>query len=88
MGPERKDKIMSEIEKLNRVDHQPIIERWIETACREDETFGRKPMEMVFSDGETLLVVGASDLLAAIQTDDHGRRVWPSSPNVKSTHRH
>jgi hypothetical protein len=127
---------MSEIEKLNRVDHQPLVERWIETARRVDETFGRieaafmanpeneirsaiwsmfgeytrtlaaiisddaenargwlewfawecdfgrKPMEMVFSDGETLLVVGASDLLAAIQTDENGRRVWPSPLNA------
>lgn len=129
---------MSEIEKLNRVDHQPLVERWIETARRVDETFGRieaafmanpeneirsaiwsmfgeytrtlaaiisddaedargwlewfawecdfgrKPMEMVFSDGETLLVVGASDLLAAIQTDENGRRVWPSPLNAGS----
>jgi hypothetical protein len=128
---------MSEIEKLNRVDHQPLVERWIDTARRVDETFGRieaafmanpeneiraaiwnmfgeytrtlatiisddaedargwlewfawecdfgrKPMEMVFSDGETLLVVGASDLLAAIQTDENGRRVWHSPLNDK-----
>jgi hypothetical protein len=55
---------------------------WLEWFAWECD-FGRKPMEMVFSDGETLLVVGASDLLAAIQTDEQGRRVWPSPLNVQ-----
>jgi hypothetical protein len=54
---------------------------WLEWFAWECD-FGRKPMEMQFSDGETLLVVGASDLLAAIRTDDHGNRVWDSPHNV------
>ena len=54
---------------------------WLEWFAWECD-FGRKPMEMVFSDGETLLVVGASDLLAAIRTDENGRRVWPSPLNA------
>ena len=53
---------------------------WLEWFAWECD-FGRKPMEMVFANGETLLVVGASDLLAAIRTDDHGNRVWDSSLN-------
>ncbi len=36
---------------------------WFAWGC----DFGRKPMEMVFANGETLLVVGASDLLDAIR---------------------
>jgi hypothetical protein len=120
-----------------RGDHQALVERWIETARRVDETFGRieaafmadpeneiraaiwsmfaeytrtlaaqlsddaedargwlewfawecdfgrKPMEMVFADGEKLLVVGASDLLAAIQTDENGCRVWDFPANAE-----
>jgi hypothetical protein len=31
---------------------------------------------MEFSDGETLMVVGASDLLAAILADEDGKRVF------------
>ena len=54
---------------------------WLEWFAWECD-FGRKPMEMVFANGETLLVVGASDLLAAIRTDDHGNRVWGSPLNA------
>lgn len=54
---------------------------WLEWFAWECD-FGRKPMEMVFADGETLLVVGASDLLAAIRADDKGCRVWDSPLNV------
>jgi hypothetical protein len=56
---------------------------WLEWFAWECD-FGRKPMEMVFADGETLLVVGASDLLAAIRTDDHGNRVWDSPLNTQA----
>jgi hypothetical protein len=47
-----------------------------------DCDFGKAPKEIQFSDGETLLVVGVSDLLDAIRTDDDGRRVWHSSTNA------
>jgi hypothetical protein len=57
---------------------------WLEWFAWECD-FGRKPMEMVFANGETLLVVGASDLLAAIRTDDHGNRVWDSPANLLLT---
>jgi len=56
---------------------------WLEWFAWECD-FGRKPMEMVFANGEKLLVVGASDLLAAIRTDDHGNRVWDSPANAGS----
>jgi hypothetical protein len=55
---------------------------WLEWFAWECD-FGRKPMEMAFADGETLMVVGASDLLAAIRTDENGCRVWDSLPNAK-----
>jgi hypothetical protein len=58
---------------------------WLEWFAWECD-FGRKPMEMVFANGETLLVVGASDLLAAIRTDEHGNRVWDSPLNVELVH--
>ncbi len=58
---------------------------WLEWFAWECD-FGRKPMEMVFSDGETLLVVGASDLLAAILADENGCRVWDSPHNAESIH--
>jgi hypothetical protein len=51
---------------------------WLEWFAWECD-FGRKPMEMVFANGEVLLVVGASDLLAAICTDENGNRVWESN---------
>ena len=54
---------------------------WLEWFAWECD-FGRKPMEMVFADGETLMVVGASDLLAAIRTDENGCRVWDSPANA------
>lgn len=53
---------------------------WLEWFAWECD-FGRQPMEMVFANGETLLVVGASDLLAAIRTDENGNRVWESPLN-------
>lgn len=56
---------------------------WLEWFAWECD-FGRSAKEMVFANGETLLVVGASDLLAAIRTDDHGNRVWDSSLNASS----
>lgn len=59
---------------------------WLEWFAWECD-FGRKPMEMVFANGETLLVVGASDLLAAIRTDDHGNRVWNSPLNSQAQER-
>jgi hypothetical protein len=48
---------------------------WLEWFAWECD-FGRKPHEMEFSDGETLMVVGASDLLAAILADEDGKRVF------------
>jgi hypothetical protein len=54
---------------------------WLEWFAWECD-FGRNPMEMVFADGETLMVVGASDLLAAIRTDENGFRVWYSPDNA------
>jgi hypothetical protein len=54
---------------------------WLEWFAWECD-FGRKPMEMVFADGETLMVVGASDLLAAIRADENGCRVWDSPANA------
>jgi hypothetical protein len=48
---------------------------WLEWFAWECD-FGRNPKEMEFSDGETLMVVGASDLLAAILTDEDGKRVF------------
>ncbi len=48
---------------------------WLEWFAWECD-FGRQPREMEFSDGETLLVVGASDLLAAILADEDGKRVF------------
>lgn len=59
---------------------------WLEWFAWECD-FGRKPMEMVFADGETLMVVGASDLLAAIRTDENGCRVWDSPANDGSQRR-
>ena len=56
---------------------------WLEWFAWECD-FGRKPMEMVFADGENLMVVDASDLLAAIRTDKNGCRVWDSTDNAKS----
>lgn len=56
---------------------------WLEWFAWECD-FGRKPIMMVFADGETLLVVGASDLLAAIRADDNGCRVWEDQPNAAS----
>jgi hypothetical protein len=56
---------------------------WLEWFAWECD-FGRKPMEMVFADGETLMVVGASDLLAAIRTDENGCRVWDSPANAQA----
>ena len=53
---------------------------WLEWFAWECD-FGKAPKEMQFSDGETLLVVGVSDLLSAIRTDADGRRVWRSSAN-------
>ena len=53
---------------------------WLEWFAWECN-FGRKSMEMVFADGETLLVNGVSDLLAAIRTDEKGCRVSDSSAN-------
>ena len=50
-------------------------EGWLEWFAWECD-FGRSAMAMRFGDGEELFVVGASDLLAAIQTDKKGRRVW------------
>jgi hypothetical protein len=43
---------------------------WLEWFAWECD-FGRKP-KMAFVNGEALLVVGASDLLAAICTDENG----------------
>lgn len=57
---------------------------WLEWFAWECD-FGRKPMKMVFADGETLMVVGASDLLAAIRTDENGCRVWDSPANDPSS---
>jgi hypothetical protein len=54
---------------------------WLEWFAWECD-FGRKPMEMVFADGEKLMVVGAADLLAAIRTDENGCRVWDSPANA------
>ena len=54
---------------------------WLEWFAWECD-FGKAAKEMHFSDGEILLVVGVSDLLAAIQTDDDGRRVWHSPANT------
>lgn len=56
-------------------------ENWLEWFAWECD-FGKRPMEMKFSDGETLMVVGASDLLAAIRTDENGCRVWDSPANA------
>ena len=56
---------------------------WLEWFAWECD-FGKSPKEMQFSDGETLLVVGVSDLLASIRTDDDGRRVWHSSANIET----
>lgn len=53
---------------------------WLEWFAWECD-FGRAAKEMVFANGETLMVVGPSDLLAAIQTDDQGNRVWDSPLN-------
>ena len=50
-------------------------EGWLEWFAWECE-FGRKPKEVEFPDGEILMVVGASDLAAAIATDENGNRVW------------
>ena len=60
--------------KLLRTDTDETI-GWLEWFAWECD-FGRKPKEMTFTDGECLLVVGASDLLAAIQSDENGCRVW------------
>jgi hypothetical protein len=45
---------------------------WFQVEC----DFGLKPREMIFPNGERLLVFGASDLAAAIMTDDDGNRVF------------
>lgn len=50
-------------------------EEWLEWYAWECD-FGAKPQKMHFSDGETLLVAGPSDLLAAIQANDDGTRKW------------
>lgn len=42
--------------------------------------FGRDPKIMKFANGEELLVVGASDLYTAIDSDENGNRKW-ESPN-------
>ena len=55
---------------------------WLEWFAWECD-FGKAPKEMQFSDGETLLVVGVSDLLAAIRPDDHGNRVRNTPANAK-----
>jgi hypothetical protein len=47
---------------------------WLEWFAWECD-FGRSAKEMVFADGESLMVVGPSDLLAAIRADDKGCRV-------------
>lgn len=57
-------------------------DKWLEWFAWECD-FGSSPKEMTFADGETLLVVGASDLLAAIQTGADGCRKWPF-PHRKS----
>jgi hypothetical protein len=44
--------------------------------------FGREPKHMTFADGEELLVVSASDLLAAICSDENGCRVKHTDPNT------
>jgi len=56
---------------------------WLEWFAWECD-FGRKPMEMVFADGEKLMVNGVSDLIAAIRTDENGCRVWDSPANSKA----
>lgn len=48
---------------------------WLDYFAYECD-YGRKPMEMGFADGEKLTLVGASDLLAAIDTDATGNRKW------------
>jgi hypothetical protein len=45
---------------------------WFAFEC----SFGAKAKEMIFPNGETLLVVGASDLYAAIDSDENGNRKW------------
>lgn len=41
-----------------------------------DCDFGRNAKEMTFPNGETLLVVGAGDLIDAIKTNEDGNRIW------------
>ncbi len=48
---------------------------WFQCDC----DYGRTPREMVFPNGEVLLVVGASDLTAAILTDADGNRVFENA---------
>jgi hypothetical protein len=63
-------KVLAELISDDPEDAQGWLE-WFAWEC----DFGRKPKEMQFSDGESLLVVGASDLLSAILTDEDGKRV-------------
>lgn len=55
-------------------DDPADAQEWLEWYAWECD-FGRKPKKMEFSDGEALLVVGPSDLLAAILAYEDGKRV-------------
>jgi len=52
--------------------------KWLDWFAWECD-FGRNPKEVVFADGERLLVIGASDLFDAICTDENGCRVFVSN---------
>ena len=56
-------------------DDPQDAQQWLEWFAWECD-FGRNPKEMEFSDGESLMVVGPSDLLAAILADEDGKRVF------------
>ena len=58
-------------------DDGSILMDWFAFECK----FGRDAKTMRFANGEKLLVVGASDLYAAIDSDEDGNRKWESTNN-------